>query len=300
MKRWIPAIVSLIWAMSLARAETVSDLPVTALASDVPEAPAIWGLYTFEGKADLEQAVTPAGPTQVGVQSVDATASLSVVSNRAMTFMAGAYWRWDRFDLSGGYNERYDLYVAAVPLNLFYTGFEDWLFWGNVTPGLFTDFQRLTHDDYRTTGHAMVQYDWTRAFRLAAGLAYDREFGDDKLYPIGGIVWDINRAWQLNLIFPWPQIAYAPWPGLVLFVDARPAGNKWNVHYTGDVSDYDLKVESWQVGGGLEYQLWKQIWLHASAGADVRRHYEIRLDDDSRIDSDAGDTYYLRAGLVVR
>lgn len=266
----------------------------------VPDEPMSWGLYTFEGRSDLKESGTDAGPAWAQAQELDFVVLAPVFTNDAFTCLAGGAWRWNRFDLGGVLDERYDLYAASLPVNLFYHGLERWLAWFNIAPGIYSDLRHITGEDYRVTAHAMLQFECARSLQLALGAGYDREFGDDKLYPMGGLIWHPDPFWRVNLVFPIPQIIYAPAARWVCFVDLRPAGNKWNVHGEDDRPDYDFKLETWQIGVGTEYRIWKDFWLHGSLGADLERHYEIRNRERVELDSDANDTYFARVGLVVR
>ncbi len=299
MTRWMIGLAAVCAAMQ-GRAQDAFQPNAELGATRVPDDPAAWLLYTAEGRADLDDTGTDA-PGHVRTHEVDISAALPVYSNDTAAVLLGAAWRWNRFDLGGGLDERYDLYMAALPVDLLLQPANRWLLWVNASPGVFTDFEHVTDDDARVTGHALVQYDWTPTLSLAAGAAYDREFGDDTLYPLGGAVWAPAPAWRVSLMFPTPQVCYAPHPRWLLFAEARPAGNLWNVHdeETGG-PDYDFKLESWQIGAGAEFRLWNALWLHASAGADVERHYEIRRADRVELDSDTDDTWFLRAGVVAR
>jgi hypothetical protein len=265
----------------------------------VPEEPLGYCLYTYDGRANVNLDVPEAPGGKVTGQELFAAASVPLFRNRALTLAAGFGFQWNRFEFSAIPLADADLYALTVPLDVMYTGLERWTFWLNATPGVFSDLKHVNGDDYRTLAHGLVLYRLLAQLQLAAGASYDREFGDDKLYPIGGVVWDIDRHWRLNALFPAPLLQYAPTPRWVFFANARPAGNKWNLHITDNSRDGDFKLESWQLGLGAEVEVVRHLWLSLSGGLDLDRSYEVR-DADFRLKSKAGETWFARAGFVVR
>jgi len=294
--RIIPALGIIVLGVAVgALAQRPWDIETT-----VPEEPFSWVLFSYDGEADvnIDDPAIPNG--RVAVKEIDAVASLPVATVDDLMLISGVGWQWNRFEFKDMDSDDIDLYAVTVPISLLYTGIDRWALWGNVTPGLFTDFDGMNSDDYRTTAHGLAFYRCLPNIDLVLGAAYDCEFGDDKLYPLGGAVWCIGEEWQLRMLFPMPQVLYAPFEKLLFFVDGRPAGNKWNLRPSGEDKDFDFKLESWRIGAGVEYELFSHIWLHCAAGAHVDRNYDIRHDNEKLLNSDVDDTYFVRAGLVVR
>lgn len=269
------------------------------LDSYVPEEPMGYVLYTYDGRADINLTIPDTAAGKVAGQEIAAALSVPACRLEHFTLGLGVGCQWNRFEFDGVAIDNMDLYALTLPIDLIYEGLPRWTFWGNVSPGLFSDLKHINADDYRTLLHGLVLYRLLPQLQLAAGASYDREFGDDKVYPIGGAIWNIGRQWELNALFPSPSLRYSPTRRCVLFANARPAGNKWNLHLADDASDGDFKLESWQIGLGAEVEACRHIWLHGSAGMDVDRSYEVQ-DAGWRIKSEAGETWFARAGIVVR
>jgi len=75
-----------------------------------------------------------------------------------------------------------------------------------VTPGVYRDFEQSTGDGLRVTAHGAAVWAWSTRAKLVLGLAYlDRP--DLNYLPIGGLMWNPDERWQLDLLFPQPKIA---------------------------------------------------------------------------------------------
>lgn len=269
--------------------------------SNVPDDPYAWALFSYDGEASINpKKWGGTGDPKGQMLEFDSAVSAPLLSTPDITLGLGAMFTWSGIsfkDLPGV--KDYDLYVVGVPVDAIYTGVPGWTFWGNVTPGLFTDFTKITGDDYRTLAHAMVLYEMMPELKLGLGASYDREFGEDRLYPLGGAIWSIGREWRLELLLPAPAINYAPTDRLVFFADARPAGNKWNLDAEED-GEADFKLECWRIGAGFEYRLFGSLWAHLAGGMTLNRKYEIHDGAKTVLESDVDDTYFVRAGLAIQ
>lgn len=263
-----------------------------------PADPFGWVTYAYDGESDLKDADAGITKGSAAVQEAEALMYVPLMTNGPMALLMGGWVKWDRFEFEDAGMDSLDVYALRAPIDLLCSRFDPLTVWLNVTPSLATDFDGLNREAYRTQFHVVGLYDLNAALQLAAGMAYDSVFGDDELYPLGGVRWRIGKSWDLNLILPEPRVTWSPSETLALFVDARPAGDQWHIREEGE--RYDLKLESWRVGGGLEYALAEHVWLLVSLGMDVDRTYEIKNDDTTLLDSEAEDTWYARAGLVFR
>jgi hypothetical protein len=271
-----------------------SDVPYETL---VPDEPFAQMLYTYEGVSKFHDTDMP--DTEVSIHEVEmlATPVYKQVNNLEFALTLAA--QWDRFVFEAANTRDEDVYRLMAMFDFLYN-MDAWTFWLELTPGLFSDLERIESDDYRTLFHAMVMYQLMDTLQLGLGLAYDRQFGDDTLYPMFGAIWDLPPSWKLELVLPMPRIVYAPSEKLACFIDARPAGDLWNIRDDDDLKNYDFKLEGYRLGVGLEYEILDHVWLHAAGGWSFERKYEIAHEDDKLLDSDADDTWFGRVGLVFR
>lgn len=295
MSNKLSRIVAGVWVLGLSTFAAETNQPL----SHAPQDPVAWAMATYAGEGKVE-GVSAAKASMI---ETDVGAYLPLVERPAYTLAAGLAGSWNRIrfrDLDPALGvEDEDLYVTALPIDLLVTAWKDWSVWANVTPGAFTDYRRLTGDDFRVLFHSMAMYRPSQAVTLALGVSYDREFGDDRVFPIGGVVWNVSREFQINMMLPSPRLTYAPTTGLAFFADARPAGNKWNLGRSED-EEGDFKLETWRIGMGVEARLARHVWLHVAGGVDVARTYTIVENGRTILDADVSDSFFARSGLLVR
>ncbi len=280
-------------AVALAAGDRPGEPEPTAY---VPEDPLAWVLYTYTPKADVHQKGFP--DAEASESELEAALALPVYTNTMFSFYTGPFFKWTHFEPSGLPMERHDTYSTALSLDALIGDRRPWELWLNVTPGLFTDFDGVDHNDYRTLLYGMATYQALTNVALALGAGYDRIFGDDQVYPLGGVQWRIGREWELDLVLPAPNITYAPTARFLGYVDLRPTGDMWNVREEGE--DYDFKFESYRLGAGVEYAVADHVWLHVGAGLDFNRNYKIENDRRQALNADVDDTWFGRVGVMVR
>ncbi|MBN1268318.1 MAG: hypothetical protein JXB04_01925 [Kiritimatiellae bacterium] len=265
--------------------------------SNVPGEPFSWLLYAYEDEADFDAAEFGGG--KASIHELDFLGTPLYQRAGPWQRAIGLLFRWNGFDFDAVDLDDLDLYTLGLSLDLIRTE-GPWTLWANATPSLFTDFERLTDDDFHALLGGMATYAWRPNVQWALGASYDREFGEDKLYPMAGAIWRPAREWEFNLVLPMPRITWAPTSKFLLFADARPAGGLWNISDDETDEEFDFKLEGYRLGLGAEYELAPHIWLHAAAGTSIERNYEISSGHTELLKSDADDTYFARAGIVVR
>ena len=272
-----------------------------SLQSLTPDDPLSYLYYTWQGESHFDNPDNPENEGDVMVHSVESEIMLPAFQSEDFALLAGPGVKWTRMDFSQSARlDRIDLYVLSLPIDLVYTGWDRWTLLGSVTPGLFSDLKEITGNDYKTQLHGLALYRIRPSLRLAAGVAYDSDFGDDDLYPLGGCIWDINNRLTMRLVLPRPTMVWAPDDKLVVYAGARATGNKWNMRPLDDGVEYDFKVETWSVGCGVEYALFKKIWFHLDTGVSINRKYTVDNDEGEYFKADADNTYFVRTGLVLR
>lgn len=265
-------------------------------ASNVPEDPFAWFLYTYDEAASLESDRERSG--EVVGHETEAACALPVWEGRSGLLMAGVSVKHNRFEFRNVDVNDQDLYAVTVPVDGIYTGAQRWVFWGGASPGLFSDLDDPDSGHYRILLRAMVAFERSPSLELALGAFYDHVFGEDEVYPVGGVVWSPSAEWTLSLLLPMPRVTYAPTRRFLVFAEALPAGDTWSL--TDEGQEYDFKLESYRLGLGAEYGLAEHVWLQAAAGVDVAREYELDGPPGEDYKSEAEDTFFLRVGLLAR
>ncbi len=263
----------------------------------MPEDEFSWVTYTYEDRVGLD--LETGGSGEVTLQEVDLLVLPIYMRKPGWEASVGFGFRWNGLDFSDTDVEDMDLYTVTLPLDVVHT-VERWTLWAELSPGLHSDFEHLTGDDYRTAGMGLAMYAIRTNVQVGLGLAYDSYFGEDNFYPLGGVDWRPKDDLRLNLVFPRPRITWAPVHGVLVFADTQPAGDVWNVRDADSGGEYDLKIEGLRSAVGVEYLVAPHTWLQVAAGAAYDRHYEVRRNGNKVVDSDADDTWFVRAGLMLR
>lgn len=209
-------------------------------------------------------------------------------------FFQGNFWRFTDSD----YKEL-NLYKINLPVGLGYR-VSDKVFTNlEVIFGLHSDLKKVNNDDFRREGALTGTYVMNPETMIILGLAYGDEFGDPRLYPVGGIKWQPSNVLTLDILFPKPRISYAMNPDLRLFVAGEPAGGQWNIREDGE--DWDLQFKGFRVGTGTEYQAVSRGWLFAMVGIETNRELQfVQHGHDVGDPTDLDDNYFIQVGFRIQ
>ncbi len=144
-------------------------------------------------------------------------------------------------------------------------------YWFTATPALYTDGHRLTSDD--VTGHlsGLAIIDLPGTAQGVLGIQYDRSLGDDKAYPVLGVVWNPAFNVEVRAVFPEPRIVWAPSENTALFVESLQHGGRWSV---GSADHIALRSRRYQFGVSWHWEA--DRWLEAILGWETQRQLEIQ------------------------
>ncbi len=249
--------------------------------------------YTFRGDAELEHS----DGTQVDLLEFDFWFPFYTGAKGAYRFFAGMRSNSRYFDFNGPYYASIDVYSLQIPLTMMWQANGRSVFQLTLAPGIFSDFNDVSGDDFNVPGGIYYNYELGPKQFLVIGAAYGQAFGEDQVYPVGGLKWTASDKLHVNLMFPNPSATWRWTPDLLLYLFVEPGGNEWNVELF-DGQDADFEFESWQTGAGLEFRLGQHLWIGLSGGAEIGRH--IKLDLYDAVDADLEDTWFIRAGLSFR
>jgi hypothetical protein len=193
-----------------------------------------------------------------------------------------------------------ELYKVKVPMTGEFEATDKIHVSVSLVPGIHSDFEDVNEDDVRIEGAVVGSYPYSKTLRFVFGLAYGEDLGDPTLFPIGGAMWKVTDALQVDLLIPAPKISYAFTSDLRLYVAGEPAGGQWNVGES-DEKVVDVKQEGYRVGAGAEYQLIQGGWLYAAVGAEGGRKISVGVDDNTEIeDYDLDDASFVQIGFRLR
>lgn len=145
-----------------------------------------------------------------------------------------------------------------------------------VTPGVFSDFNRVGPASIRIQGRGLAAFDWSQRLRLVAGVLYlDRD--DIRILPAGGLIWNPHDNALYELVFPRPKIARriawnerAAWWTYVL---GELGGNSYGATRAGGVED-TLTYRDYRVILGIERKVNLGISAYFETGYVFGRELE--------------------------
>jgi hypothetical protein len=263
-----------------------APLPVAAgVASQGSEGyPFVAGAYTV---------LPDSGFTSAGAESMLKTKEnrlalgLLKIPAGGLAFDFGLDYQYTRYTYENVAGRDRDLHRLQIPLGFSHRT-ETWSATGFVAPGVATSSNVLKDlpdrggsDDVITTGR--VEIGVPRGARLGWlwGLAYDRAFGEDELYPVLGLTlqWDDRLA--LRLALPDPAVRYAPRDRHEFTLRLFPAGSEWHVVSDELNDDFAYRVEALRLQGIWSYRFGRSGWLDLSLGYDFDRRFRF-VDDAGR------------------
>lgn len=275
-------------------------LPAVALAqapfeSRVAEDPFNWARYIVEEDAGIEDS-----DAEVSITVLDINAALPAWQSGNSAVLIGAQYIRHSFDFSEP--EAYEVHMLSLglPVDVTTAAGENWILWGRVNPGIYGRESDLEADDARVTGFGVGVYRWNDRLQLAAGAAYDREFGDDQLYPLAGAIWDIYETLQLYAILPDIKLIFAPVSRFQLYAGVSPAGGMWKVRDHAAGEEYDIKLEGYRLGLGAEVEIIDHVWLNVGAGSSVERNVTWQPEGGRREEGELDEATYYSASVVIR
>ncbi len=166
-----------------------------------------------------------------------------------------------------------------------------------VTPGVYSDFDDLQGDAYRTKAKALVRYDWAPGrVQVLAGVLYLNRFTFDWL-PAGGIVWDPNDDVHLEIVFPRPKFAYRFTASALhedwVYLAGEFGGDTYSVRC--DAATWDMiEIVDWRVFGGIERKRLGGASILCEVGYVFGRKVEF---ESGTPDYEPSDTILIRAGF---
>ena len=260
--------------------------------------------YTVESPAEFksdEFAEGDKNPT-VTLQQFSAIAGAPLILKEEYMVVSGINIEVNDFKFNDIENVDLTTYSISVPFVTAYKINDDFTLMANISLGVYSDFKKITLDDFKFSWFGLCQYNVSDSVELYGGVAYNRSFGKDSIYPLVGLNWKINDSWYLGLVFPRPFIAYQASESLLLYAGMGPAGGEWNVENPIDSQDeenYNFYFSGYRVGCGVEYDINKHITMYLNVGSTMLRDYEIENDDRTLLDTKVDNTFIGTVGFAI-
>lgn len=188
---------------------------------------------------------------------------------------------WDRYDF--GDNRSFapnTLQSYAAVLNLGYRFDKDGGLFIQSHPGLY-----FSHDvrgdafDVPTDIFGIIPV-VDGEFSIVAGVSFSllRSY---PVLPLGGILWRVNKNWDVEAFLPKPRVVFKPLANLQVW-----AGGEFNYSSFRMDTVEDSKLNATtvtyrevRIGGGIAYTGWKPLALEVGAGWAFRREFDFHRAD---------------------
>ena len=139
-----------------------------------------------------------------------------------------AYTRWD-FGREAGNPLPANLQSAALPLTVSWRFREGWQAFGEVSPGIYSDFEQVGGDDFNAPFIGGVGYTVNPDLQVFLSASIDPR-RDIPVVGGPGVRWRFAEDWTLSLLLPRPQIQYRPSADWTLHVGAEMAGGAFHLN----------------------------------------------------------------------
>lgn len=148
-----------------------------------------------------------------------------------------------------------------------------------VTPGLWTDFMRVTGDDIRIPARLLGTAALWDGLFIAGGVVWTDNFYRNVLPGIG-VIWDVNDRTRLELLWPRSKIGYRITEEFELYGIFERGGNTYNIR--ANEIDEDFQYRDLRLMLGVKSDHWSRVSLFAEAGVafDRKMRFEVQPDFD--------------------
>jgi hypothetical protein len=139
-----------------------------------------------------------------------------------------AYTRWD-FGRDSGNPLPANLQSVALPLTVSWRFSEGWQAFGEVSPGLYSDFEKISGEDFNAPFIGGVGYAVNPDLQVFFSVSVDPR-RDIPVVGGPGVRWHFAEHWTLSLLLPRPQIQYRPSENWTFHVGAEMMGGAYHLN----------------------------------------------------------------------
>jgi len=251
------------------------------------------------GSVDISDPSNPSDTGQVESYETVLWTPLAGMEIGNTEIAVGGWASWTRFEFDHFPGEQSeDLYSIGLPLFLAHSFEDGWSGFVSVMPMLNSDLKSEHSADGKVLFHSGIEMPMMEKLRLTLGVAYDSAFGEDRWYPMGGVIWSVSPEVEIKFVLPSPSVYWTPSEDWGFFALVAPAGDQWSLYDEND-GEMVLQTESWRFGLGAERRILGPCWLRMATGLDMERKYEFSRDETTMWKSDVEDTWFASVALVL-
>lgn len=165
------------------------------------------------------------------------------------------------------------LHTLEAQLSMFWRpAASRWWGLGFVTPGLGTDFQGLSWDDFEVSGLGLLGYRFSDSFSVAGGTFAQYGAEEGRILPALGSIWQ-PEPFILQVTPPFVVLGWQATDRLTLSLSAYPSGGSWDIE---DPNVNRVDLSGWQTAASIIYKLTDKLTLSLRGGMNLGAELELR------------------------
>ncbi len=177
---------------------------------------------------------------------------------------------------------------------------EDWTLLAIGRPGIYSDFENISMDDFLIKGLVSVEQKVSDEFTYGFGGTFSTNFGDHSFFPYVRLNWHISDDWELSFRFPAKlELMYFPSESLELALVVHGTGDIF--HLTrGPKRDHDVRWSWGYAAPRFGIELYKGLWFEADGGLTFLRRFDLYKDEVKIANRDLSSQGFIRFTLAYK
>jgi len=232
--------------------------------------------YSFP--SELRQVGADLGELDTAI--FQATYIESVKQSERFRWLLGGQWQRVQASVPSGVPLPDTLQSAAAVIGFDWFFHDRWRARLEVFPGVYSDFQDISGDDFNAPFYFEVSYALGPNLLVGGQLNVNVRREAPVLGAVG-VRWKFAEDWLLSLWFPRPRIEYFPAEGVTLFAAANIVAGAFVVaddlgrdHSRPDLDGQAVDFRQVQIGGGLRYTIREKLAIELSGGWTLDQRYD--------------------------
>ncbi|MGJ8678178.1 MAG: DUF6268 family outer membrane beta-barrel protein [Akkermansiaceae bacterium] len=173
-----------------------------------------------------------------------------------------------------------------------------WSWMTVLSPGIVTDGSDIGSDDFSINGRVGFRYAKSDRFSWLGGAVFFVNSLETRVYPGIGFQWRPTDELEIDFTGIGFKASWQSSDDWIFYANSGPAGGYWNIEEGGE--SLNLKLQSYQIGVGLERRLAEKVWLGAYVGATIFNELELETaSGNSLFEEDAETGFYAKLALRV-
>lgn len=154
-----------------------------------------------------------------------------------------------------------------------------WWGLGFVTPGLGTDFEGLSWDDFEVSALGLLGWRFSDTFSVAGGAFAQYGAQESRVLPALGFIWQPD-PFIVQVTPPFVVLGWRATDRMTLSLSGYPSGGSWDVE---DPRVNRVDLSGWQAAASVIYRLTDHLTLSVRAGMNVGGELELRNAADREV-----------------